>query len=106
MTPLRGEVWWCESPDVGGRPCIVLTRDSAIPRLRRALVAFATTTVRGLVSEVALHPEVDPVTRPCVLNLDTPRTVPLTWLTQRLGRVSDIRMEEVCEAMAAAIDCR
>lgn len=106
MTPARGDVWWCESPDAGRRPCVVLTRDTAILRLRRVLVAFATTTVRGLVSEVALEPGLDPVPRSCVLNLDTPRTVPLMWLTQRLGRLSDDRMSEVCEAMAVTIDCR
>ena len=54
MTPMRGELWWCESPDAGRRPCVVLTRDAAIPRLGRVLVALATTNIRSLPSEVAL----------------------------------------------------
>ncbi|MBV8236501.1 MAG: type II toxin-antitoxin system PemK/MazF family toxin, partial [Acidimicrobiia bacterium] len=37
--PARGEVWWCAPPDIGRRPVVVLSRDAAIPRLRRALVA-------------------------------------------------------------------
>ncbi len=104
-TPRRGEMWWCENPDAGRRPCVVLTRDSAIPGLRRTLVALATTTVRGLLSEVRLEPGEDPVTQPCVLNLDTPEMVPLGLLVERLGRLSDDKMREVCEALRVAVDC-
>lgn len=42
----------------------VLSRDAAIPRLRRALVAPCTTTVRGLASEVVAELDDDPVRRP------------------------------------------
>ena len=105
MTPRRGELWWCESPDAGRRPCVVLTRDAAIPRMKRALVALATTNVRSLPSEVALDPQTDPVPRPCVLNLDTPEVVPLALLTERLGRLSDERLREVCRALAVATGC-
>ena len=61
--PLRGEVWWCELPEIGRRPVVVLSRDAAIPRLRRALVAPCTTTIRSLPSEVLLEPGDDPVPR-------------------------------------------
>ena len=105
MTPARGDVWWCETADAGRRPCVVLTRDVAIPRLGRVLVALATTTVRGLPSEVRLEPSADPVPRPCVLNLDVPEVVPVALLTQRLGRLSDERMPEVCSALSVAGDC-
>ena len=54
--PTRGEVWWCETAEIGRRPVVVLSRDAAIPRLRRALVAPCTTTIRGLASEVVLEP--------------------------------------------------
>lgn len=106
MTPFRGELWWCETPDNSRRPCVVLTRDAAIPRLRRVLVALATTTVRNLPSEVPLEPGEDPVPQRCVLNLDVPETVPVSLLTQRLGRLSDERMRQVCNALAVAVDCR
>ena len=52
--PRRGELWWCELPQVGTRPVVVLTRDAAIPRLGGTLVAPCTTTIRGLPSEVVL----------------------------------------------------
>lgn len=48
--PRRGELWWCELPDIGSRPVVVLSRDVAIPRLGRAVIAPCTTTVRGLPS--------------------------------------------------------
>lgn len=106
MTPARSEVWWCETADAGRRPCVVLTRDVAIPRLGRVLVALATTKMRGLPSEVLLEPGDDPVPQRCVLNLDVPEVVPLSLLTQRLGRLSDERMRQVCRAMSIAVDCR
>ena len=105
MTPARGEVWWCELPQVGRRPVVVLSRDSAIPRLRRALVAPFTTTVRGLPSEVALEPGDDPVPRRCVANLDSVDDVPTALLVERLGRLSDERMRAMCAALAVATGC-
>ncbi len=103
--PARGEVWWCEPPDIGRRPVVVLSRDAAIPRLRRALVAPCTTTVRGLPSEVVLDPDEDPVPRPSAVNLDSVESVATGILVDRLGRLSDERMQEVCAALAVAVAC-
>jgi mRNA interferase MazF len=103
--PLRGEVWWCEPPHVGRRPVVVLTRDAAIPRLRRALVAPCTTTVRSLASEVVLEPGDDPVPRHCAVNLDSVESVSVGVLVDRIGRVSDQRMRQICAALAVAVDC-
>ncbi|MGI8794261.1 MAG: type II toxin-antitoxin system PemK/MazF family toxin [Acidimicrobiales bacterium] len=103
--PARGEVWWCELADAGRRPVVLLSRDAAIPRLRRALVAPCTTTIRGLASEVTLEPGEDPVPRPCVANLDSVESVPVATLVDRLGRLSDIRMRELCAALAVAVGC-
>jgi len=103
--PSRGEVWWCEPPEVGRRPVVVLSRDVAIPRLRRALVAPCTTTVRGLPSEVVLDPGQDPVPRPSAVNLDSVESVSVGILVDRLGRLSDERMQDVCTALAVAVAC-
>jgi len=103
--PARGEVWWCEPPDIGRRPVVVLSRDAAIPRLRRALVAPCTTTVRGLPSEVVLDPAEDPVPRQSAVNLDSVESVSIGILVDRLGRLSDERMREVCAALAVAVAC-
>lgn len=104
--PRRGELWWCEPPEIGRRPVVVLSRDAAIPRLRRVLVAPCTTTIRGLASEVVLEPGDDPVPRETAVNLDSVESVSVGLLVERLGRLSDSRMREVCAALAIATDCR
>jgi mRNA interferase MazF len=104
--PMRGEVWWCELPQISRRPVVVLSRDAAIPRLRRALVAPCTTTIRGLASEVVLEPGDDPIPLPAAVNLDSVESVTLGSMTERMGRLSDDRMREICSALAVAVDCR
>ena len=103
--PERGEGWWCEPPDIGRRPVVVLSRSAAIIGRGRALVAPCTTTVRGLPSEVALDPHTDPVPRRCVATLDAVESASLGVLVERLGRLSDTRMREMCAALAVAVDC-
>ncbi|HEU0190450.1 MAG TPA: type II toxin-antitoxin system PemK/MazF family toxin [Mycobacterium sp.] len=103
--PARAEVWWCELAEVGRRPVVVLSRDAAIPRLRRALVAPCTTTIRGLASEVVLEPESDPVPRRSAVNLDSVESVSVAVLVNRIGRLSGDRMRAICTALAVAVDC-
>ncbi|MFP3900690.1 MAG: type II toxin-antitoxin system PemK/MazF family toxin [Acidimicrobiia bacterium] len=103
--PRRGEVWWCEPPDTGRRPVVVLSRDAAIPRLRRALIAPCTTTIRGLPSEVVLEPGDDPVPRRTAVNLDSVESVSVGVLLDRLGTLSGDRMRQICAALEVAVDC-
>ena len=105
IPPAHGEVWWCELPEAGRRPVVVLSRDAAIPRLRRALVAPCTTTIRGLVSEVVLEPTEDPIPRRSAINLDSVESVSVAILVDRIGRLADTRMREICAALAVAVDC-
>ena len=104
--PRRGDVWWCEPPEIGRRPVVVLSRDAAVPRLRRALVAPCTTTIRGLPSEVVLEPDVDPVGRRSAVNLDSVESVSIAVLVERIGALSGPRMREVCASLEVATDCR
>ena len=103
--PARGEVWWCELAEIGRRPVVVLSRDAAIPRLRRTLIGPCTTTIRGIPSEVPLEPGKDPVPRSSVVNLDSVESVSLGTLVERLGRLSDERMREICAALEIAVAC-
>lgn len=91
--------------EIGRRPVVVLSRDAAIPRLRRALIAPCTTTIRGLASEVVLDPAEDPVPRRSAVNLDSVESVSVAVLVTRLGRLADSRMREVCAALGVAVDC-
>ena len=104
--PRRGELGWCELPQIGSRPVVVLSRDVAIPRLGRSLVAPGTTSIRELHSEVVLEPGLDPITRLCAVNLDSIESVSVGVLVDRIGRLSDERMREVCAALAVAVDGR
>lgn len=104
--PARGDVWWCELPEIGRRPVVVLSRDAAIPRLRRALIGPCTTTIRGIPTEVLLEPPDDPIPLASVVNLDSVESVPIGTLVERLGRVGDDRMNEICEALEIAVDCQ
>lgn len=103
--PARGEVWWCELPEIGRRPVVVLSRDAAIPRLRRALVAPCTTTIRGLPSEVVLEPGSDPIPRRSAVSLDSVESVSVAVLVDRLGRLASARMRNICAALEVAVDC-
>lgn len=103
--PSRGEVWWCELPEISPRPVVVLSRDVAIPRLRRTVIAPCTTNIRGLPSEVLLEPKDDPIPRTSAVNFDSIESVSVGTLTERLGRLSDERMRQICEALNVAVNC-
>lgn len=98
-------MWWSDLAEVGRRPVVVLSRDAAIPRLRRTLVAPCTTSIRGLPSEVVLDPSEDPVPKISAVNLDSVESVSVAVLVERLGVLSDDRMRDVCAALAVAVDC-
>lgn len=98
-------MWWSELAEIGRRPVVVLSRDVAIPRLRRTLVAPCTTNIRGLPSEVVLDPGEDPVPKLSAVNLDSVESVSVAVLVERLGVLSDDRMRDVCTALAVAVDC-
>ncbi len=91
--------------EIGRRPVVVLSRDAVIPRHRRALVAPGTTTIRGLAREVVLEPGEDPVPRRSAINLDSVESVSVAVLVDRLGRLAETRMRQVCAALKVAVDC-
>jgi mRNA interferase MazF len=102
--PARGEVWWGEMADVGRRPYLVLTRDVAIPVLRRVVVAPVTKTIRGIPSELRLGSE-EGLDVECVASMDNVLTLPKSILVQRIGALSPERRRELCDALSAAVDC-
>jgi mRNA interferase MazF len=84
----------------------VLSRDAAIPRLRRTLIGPCTTTIRGIPTEVLLEPTEDPIPRISAVNLDSVESVPIGTLVERLGRLSDERMRQICNALEIAVACQ
>lgn len=103
--PARGEVWWSELSDIARRPVVVLSRDAAIPRLRRVLIAPCTAIIRGLASAVVLDPSDDPVPRRSAANLDSVESVSVAVLVERVGRLSEERMRQLCAALEVAVAC-
>ena len=102
MAPAQGDVWWAES-ELGSRPVLVVTRNEAIPVLRRLVVAPITRTVRGIATEVALDSD-DGLTHPCAASFDNLRVVLKSQLTERVGSIS-YRRSEICAALSAMADC-
>lgn len=101
--PRQGDVWWAEAED-RRRPVLVVTRDDAIPVLRRLVVAPVTRTVRGIPTEIALG-EDEGLPAPCAASFDNLQPVNRHLLTRRLGRLAGSRRHELCAALDALADC-
>ncbi len=69
------------------------------------MIAPCTTTIRGLPSEVVLDPGADAVPRRSAVNLDSIESVSVGVLVERLGRLSDDRMVQLCAALGVAVAC-
>jgi mRNA interferase MazF len=57
-----------------------------------------------LPNEVVLEPGDDPITRRSAVNLDSVESVSTGVLVERLGRLSDQRMRDLCAALEVAVD--
>ncbi len=104
QTPLRGDVWWLESPDIGRRPVLVLTRNSAIDVLTGIVVAPITRTIRYIDSEIRLDGD-DGMPEPCAASFDNLRTVPRSMMATKLTRLPTERLREMCSAISFALEC-
>ena len=100
----RGEVWWGESPDEKGRPFLVVSRDAANEVMQRVLVAPVTTRVRRVPSELPLG-IAEGLPRECVASFDNLRPMAKSLLVRRLGNLDPGRLGELCEVVAATLDC-
>lgn len=100
----RGDICWVEQPNEKVRPALVLTREAAIPVLRQVTVAYLTTQIRGIPTEVRLDVG-DGVPRECVISMDNLGTVSRSLLSEPITTLSGPRMHEVCRALAIATGC-
>ena len=96
----HGEIWWADVDK--RRPVVVVSRDDARGARALATVAAVTRTARGLHSEVALD-ERDGLPRACVANCDELNTILKTRLVRRVGRLSEVKIIELHEALAFAL---
>lgn len=100
----RGDICWVSLPDDKRRPALVLTRNEAIPAMKRVVIAYLTTRIRGIPIEVRLDTD-DGLPRECVVNFDNLRTVSSALLGEPIATLSGPRMHEVCRALAIATGC-
>lgn len=103
MVVNQGDVWWLETEADKARPVLVVTRDEAIPVLRKVVVAPVTTRLRQAPSQLPLgRAEGLPVES--VGNFDDLTTVPKAMLVRRLGALGG-RQHELCATLRAMAGC-
>lgn len=100
----RGGVYFIEHPEWGRRPVLVLTRDAAIPVLKRVTVASVSRRLRDIPTEVVLD-EADGMPTRCAVSADNLGEAWKAMLTERVTTLSDARMREVCRALEIAFGC-
>jgi len=98
----RGEIWFAATPG-GDRPVVILTRDPVAERIGSIVVAALTRTVRGLVSELELTPELDGVPTRCVINFDNVHTIERDRLRKQVTTLSPVRMAAACRVLNDAL---
>jgi mRNA interferase MazF len=102
-TPHQGEIWWAQADDKR-RPVLIVTRNEAIPVLRRLVVAPVTRTIRGIPTEVSLGRD-EGLGVSCAASFDDLQPVNRQNLTERVGALPASRSGEVCRALEALADC-
>jgi mRNA interferase MazF len=100
----RGDICWLELPNEKRRPALVLTRDEAIPVMQKVIIAFVTSRIRDIPTEIRLGPE-DGMPRECAVSFDNVRVVPKALLGDPMASLAGKRMHEVCKALAIATGC-
>lgn len=100
----RGEIWWYEHPRAGRRPFLILTRTEAVAVLNQVLAVPATTTVRGIPTEVGLG-RADGMPVACVLSLDNVALIRPALCTKRITALSPEKLTAVCDALRHATAC-
>ncbi len=97
------EIWWANLPKPAGRRAVLLlSRDDAYSYLNKFIVAEITSTIRNIPVEVALSKR-DGVSKPCVVNCDSLRTVAKPWLIERIASLARGRADEVKRAVGYAL---
>lgn len=100
----RGGIYYVEHPEWGRRPVVVLTRDAAIPVLKRVTVASISKVIRDIPTEVVLDGD-DGMPVRCAVNLDNLGEAWKALLVEHITDLDHGRMREVCAALTVAVGC-
>jgi mRNA-degrading endonuclease toxin of MazEF toxin-antitoxin module len=97
------ELWWAELPlPSGTRPVLLLSRDHAYRVLERVLAVEVTSVIRGIPQELALGTR-EGLARASVANFDRLRTVPVSRLRGRVGKLRGGRVVDAKHALGHAL---
>ena len=95
----RGELCWTNfPPPTGLRPALLLMRDSAYSYRASVTVAPVTRRIRDIASEVKIGPE-EGLDQPSVVNLDDIITLSKARIRNKIGFLSEAKMQLVEEAI-------
>lgn len=85
------------------RPALVLTRELVRPHLATVTIAPITSTVRGLLTEVAVG-AANGVGQPSVISCDHVTTIPAAALGRQIGALLEDQEHALSQAIRAAFD--
>ena len=83
---------------------LILTRDEAIGRLNKLLVAPATGRIRDIPTKVEVGRE-DGMPQECAISLDNTSLVRKSFLTERITALDHEKIDQVCRALGRATSC-
>ena len=99
----HGEVW--EAILDKKRPVVIVSRDDVGGRRGRTTIAAITSTIRGLPTEVLLDHS-DGLPQLCAVNCDELSTIRKDVLERRIGRLSEMRIDALDDALRFALQLR
>lgn len=99
----RGDIFDADLPELGLRPVLIVTRQVAIPVLSAVTVAFVTSTIRGIPSEVPLNSE-HGLDHGSVANCDNLVTIEKAALRQRRGALAFEDVAQLNDALRFALE--
>jgi mRNA interferase MazF len=109
-TPRRGEVWLVNfnpgrgSEQKGFRPALIVQNDTGNIYAATTIVAAITTTLKEFPVTVVLAPGEGRLKQRSMANLAQLLTIDKARLRTRLGRLSEVAMQRVNEAIRVSLD--
>lgn len=96
----HGELWWARSDKA--RPVVVASRSDPLGKRTQVTCAAITRTTRGIPTEVPLDQR-DGMRETSAINCDDLFTIDKTRLVDRIGQLSQSRLEDFHRALRFAL---
>lgn len=96
----RGEIWWAVVDK--RRPVVLVSRQEAYAVRAMVITAPVSTTIRGYSVEIKLGPR-EGLPRTSVINCDWLVTLPKQSLDQRIGVLSEQKLQQLDDALRFAL---